>query len=239
MKRLIRLLLVLTLVACDPGGNEKPTISPVPSFTLEPSPTVSPASEFEIFFGDASCSWPCWQGITPGITTSSDALQLLQASPVVLEPTIQSEEIKPGFGTARWSWQMGNNQFDGEMSWQYGIVSSIDLAPYPTLSIGEIVSRFGSPEKVSVFDCSSTPEGLQVWCANFYYIKRGFEIRLRWNNPEHMNDIQLSPSDPVRFVYLLGSSAMEDLLLYLGSGGDQVIIRDWKGYGNLLDLYVR
>lgn len=206
---------------------------------LSPTHTPPSTSDFEIFFGDASCSWPCWQGITPGVTKSSDALQLLQVSPVVSKSTVQSEELWPGSGTARWFWEIDNNQFEGDLVWQDGIVSRIDLFPYPKFSIGEIVSRFGPPEKISVFDCAMTPEQPQEWCASFYYTKIGFEIRLKWKMPEYADDIKLSPSDPIRSVYLFEPSSIDDWLLYLGiHEPENIDIRDWNGYGNLLELYV-
>ena len=235
MKKLSWLLLILTLVACGPAGVVTPTVTPSPSSV----PVLPSASAFEIFFGNDSCSWPCWQGITPGVTTSDDAIQLLQVSSVASKSSIQSEESRPGIGYARWYWEIGNNQYDGYIEWRDGIVSRIDLFPYPKFSIGEIVSRFGTPEKVSVFDCEMTPEQPREWCADFYYVKRGFEIRLKWKMPEYADDIQLSPSDPIRSVYLLGSSTIEDWLSYLGSEPDPIDLRDWKGYGNLLELYVR
>jgi hypothetical protein len=238
MKRLSWLMLILTLVACGPAVVVTPTVSPVPSFASAPSPAPSSASKSEMFFGDDTCSWPCWQGITPGVTTSSDALQLLQVSPVVSKSTVQSEERRPGIGTARWHWGIGSILFDCSMEWKDGIVSGISLTAFSKFSIEEMISRFGPPEKVSVIDCEMTPEQPREWCADFYYVKRGFEIRLKWK-PEYADDVQLSPSDPIQSVFLSEPSTIEDWLSYLGSGRAPIDLRDWKGYGNLLELYLR
>jgi hypothetical protein len=146
------------LVACTPAGSVTPTVSPAPSFTSAPSPVSPTISAFNVFFGDASCSWPCWQGITPGVTKSSDALQLLQQSPVVSKSTVQSEEYSPGIGTASWYWEIGNNQYDGFMNWRDGIVGQIMLAAYPKYTIGEMINKFGQPEKIFVDDCSQIVE---------------------------------------------------------------------------------
>ena len=204
------------------------------------TPRPPSASELENFFGNESCSWPCWQGITPGVTTSSDALQLLQASPVVLKSTVQSYEQIPGKGYARWKWKIGKNQrvLDASMQWQDGIVLNISLYPR-IVSIGEIIDRFGPPEKVAVIDCASPPEQPLERCAGFYYIKRGCQIILTWKMPENADDIQFSPSDPINSVYLSEPSALEDRLSYLYSGRDISDLRDWKGYGNLHELYER
>lgn len=204
------------------------------------TPRSLSASELENFFGIESCSWPCWQGITPGVTTSSDALQLLQVSPVVSKSTVQSYEQRPGKGYARWKWKIGKNQqvLDASMQWQDGIVLNISLYAR-TVSIGEIIDRFGPPEKVAVIDCASPPKQPLERCAGFYYIKRGCQIILKWKMPENADDIQFSPSDSINSVYLSEPSALEDRLSYLYSGPDINDLRDWKGYGNLLELYER
>ena len=244
MKRLIWLMLILTLVSCGPAGVVTPTATLMPSFapsTRIPSPTSLPLSTMlEYFVGNSSCSWPCWQGITPGVTKSSDALQLLQASPVVSKSTVRSKEFSPGIGTASWYWEIGNNQYDGFMNWRDGIVRQIMLAPYPKFTVGEMINKFGPPEKIIVDDCSQIVEAPQQWCASLYYTKEGFEINLKWEMPENANDIQFSPSDPIRFVYLFEPSTIEDWLSYWGFHDLQDFdLRDWKGYGNLLELYVR
>ena len=111
---------------------------------------------------------------------------------------------------------------------------------YLIFSIGEMVNRLGPPEKISVIDCGLIVEALQEWCASLFYTERGFEINLKWEMPEYVDDIQLSPSDPIRGVYLFEPSTIEDWLSYWGFHDLQDIdLRDWKGYGNLLDLYVR
>jgi hypothetical protein len=221
MKRLIWLLM-LTLVACGPAGVVTPTFIPMPSFatsTRIPSPTSLPLStRLEYFIGNSSCSWPCWQGITPGVTKSSDALQLLQASPVVSKSTVQSKEFSPGIGTARWYWEIGNNQYDGYMEWQDGIISRIDLTAYPKFSIGEMVSRFGTPEKVEVIDCSPIVEAPQHWCAVFYYTRMGFGIDARWEMAEDATDILFTPNDSVRSVSLFEPSTIEEFFFTQRSG---------------------
>ena len=234
---------MLTLAACGPAVVVTPTVTPSPSFATSTRisyPTSLPLSTMlEYFVGNSSCSWPCWQGITPGVTTSSDALQLLQVSPAVLKSSIRSDELGPGIGTAHWYWGIGSILFDCVMEWRDGIVSRIRLTAFSKFSIGDVIDRFGPPEKVSVIDCEMTPEQPREWCADFYYVKRGFEIRLKWKMPEYADDVQLSPSDPIQSVYLSEPSTIEDLLSYLGGGRNPVDIRDWKGYGNLLELYVR
>jgi hypothetical protein len=217
----------------------KPALPVEPSLTqasstpsaMPPLPTSPPlsAAMLENLFGNSLCSWPCWQGITPAITTSSEALQRLNDSPVVLKSSIQSEGSETGLGKADWRWAIGGKQpmASGKMEWENGIVGRIELTPY--LSIGEIIGRFGPPEKIGVIDCSDIPESLQ-WCAILYYAKNGFQIHIRWAGFE----AQILPSDPINFIVLSVPSFNDNWLSFKGLN-----LRDWKGYGNLNDLYVR
>lgn len=204
-----------------------------------PSPSEA---ELENYFGDSSCSWPCWQGITPGITTSDDALQLLQTSALVLQSTVQTESLKTGFGNARWEWNIGDVQpsLGGDMDWRDGIVYDVGLIAYPTFSIGKVISRFGPPDKIHTDDCTEIPEGEHRYlCAVFHYNKNGFEIHIVWEAAWNENDTQITPSDPVSFVVLFEPTTIEEWVTNYGGDPQTLNLQDWKGYGNLYDLYFR
>lgn len=224
-------------------AESSPTLESPLYSTATLSNTLAPptASAFEIFFGDASCSWPCWQGITPGVTRSSDALQLLQASPLVSKSTLQTEGSGPENGDARWYSEI-SEQFLGFMEWQDGVVSLIHLDAYVELSIGEIINKFGPPEKVYFDNCAEIPESPPQWCACLYYPKKGFEIMLEWEMIEYkyVDYVQFSPSDPIHSVHLFEPSTLEDWLSYGGINYPPITdLQDWKGYGYIRELYGR
>lgn len=215
-------------------------------YQLQPKPRlphlpVTP-SELENFFGDSSCSWPCWQGITPGVTAGDDALQLLQNSALVSQSTVQTESSKTGFGTAHWEWKIGPQQptLSGDMEWRDGIVRNIGLGAYPIFSLGEIIDRFGPPEKVDVIDCTEIPEGkYRYLCGTLYYTKSGFEIHIDWQVSWNDKNIQITPSNPIDFVVLLRPSTIEEWVTSYGGDPQKLNLQEWKGYGNLYDLYFR
>lgn len=221
-------------------GEPSPTQIP-PTWT--PAPTFPPpsASTLENFFGNPSCSLPCWQGITPGITTSTEALQRLNDSPLIFNISIQSEGSLGEYGKTTWRWKPDDEQPEqrGNITWTNGIVRTMNLTTYSIISIGEIISRFGPPEKIDVFDCTEVVEGPQWWCATLYYAKNGFEIHNSWSRSGNENGIQITPSDQIEFIRMFEPSTIEEWLLSLGLDPQTHDLRDWKGYGNLLDLYVR
>jgi hypothetical protein len=241
---LLAVVSVSVWVAANRISHETPPVEVSPWPTRDIMPTsatkLTRAWLWEIFAGNASCSWPCWQGITPGVTTSDDALQLLQTSPVVSKFTIQSKEYSSGIGTASWFWEVGNDHYTGTMDWRDGIVLEImlDADPYPKFTIRELIDKFGPPEKNFVEDCTFIPDAPTQWCASLFFAKKGFQVELEWDGSENADYVEFSPYDPVGSVYLFEPSTVEDRLLYWRLGYFQITdLRDWKGYGNLLELY--
>lgn len=239
------IFIVLGVVACEiqprPSQFASPSLTQGPPITFTPPPTstLSPLSDTELknLFGDVTCSWPCWQGITPGIASDNKALQRLNDSPLVLKNSIRVEEPTTGFGTAKWYWKFGDKQtLEGNLEWRNGIVLFNTLKIYPIISLGEIIDRFGPPEKVVVDNCSLIVEGPQRWCTTLYYAKNGFEIHYNRDGSGFGDDIQIMPSDSINFVILFKPSTIEDWRLSMGFD-PHPDLRDWKGYGNLLDLY--
>jgi hypothetical protein len=246
MKKFLIFLLCFAISACCNFSVVAPTPSPtytkLPTHTATAPATLTPppsAATLENYFGNSSCSVPCWKGITPGINTSTEALQMLYDSPLVLKNSIQTEETKTGFGNAHWHWEIGDKQpkLAGNMEWSDGIVRWVNLGAYPIVSIGEVINRYGTPEKIEVFDCTDVYAG-DWFCANLYYAKRGFEIVMSWSSSEFENGIQITPSDPVNFIWLFESSTIVEWLSSMGLDPYHRDLRDWKGFGDLLKLYV-
>jgi hypothetical protein len=142
---IVFVLWVVLLTACVGRGKETQdqdsiAVEPSPthvSITLSkvlPSPTNIPlsATELENFFGNSSCAWPCWQGVTPGITTSVEALQRLNVSPSISKNSLHSEGSEAEFGTADWQWKLDEKRLadDGKIEWHDGIVFDILLNTY-------------------------------------------------------------------------------------------------------------
>jgi hypothetical protein len=231
-----------SLNATQPVTLSIPTSTP----TLEPSVTTTPRStlsaiELENYFGTPSCPWPCWQGITPGITTSSEALQSIKHSPMVEAKSIKVEGSTTGSGRADWHWKMSDQQPEaaGNMEWKNGIIRSVGLGGYPSISIGQIIQRLGPPEKIDVIDCTEVVEGPQWFCGALYYAARGIDVHISWERSRDGSAVPIMPDDPIDFVELFEPSTIEQWILSSGLNPQTHDLRDWKGYGDLLELYFR
>lgn len=199
------------------------------------------ADSLERLFGNSSCSWPCWQGIIPGITTSTEALQKLGDSPLVMKDSIQPDGSETGNGNANWLWKIDNIRPEdpGEMEWRYGIVYEIQLLASHNVSIGEAINKFGPPKKVNVFDCTEIPEMPQYWCAILYYTENGFLIRMSWEGSRTENSLKIAPSDTIEYIVLFEPVTLEKWLASRSMSHLYPDLQDWKGYGDLYDSYIQ
>ncbi len=106
------------------------------------------------WLSDNSCVLPCWNGITPGLTSFGQAMTVLSSLPEVAKSTItgRSED------RATWLWFMlyaGNRriyvELDGETS---ALVQDIWFYPAfdragPTIRLADLNAAFGPPQHVS------------------------------------------------------------------------------------------
>lgn len=223
--------------------NSKPYSTQVPSKV--PTLAFEPFSAAAVnnFFGDISCTWPCWQGITPGLTTSTEAIQKLNASPLVIPLSHQVDRLNMEWDSKSWYWKLDKEQsISVRVSWKDSVVDSVYLETYPNLHempLEKVINRFGPPEKFVFKVCPGDFYVRIPLCATLYYPKRGFEIDLSWLET-NLENAQITPSDPIHNVLLFKPSTIEErLAAQIQIIGDiqEADLQDWKGYGNFIELY--
>lgn len=92
------------------------------------------------------CDAPCWRGITPGVTSWSEALTVIEDAPDLDNPETQQAENGPQIG-AQWK------QTDGDPCCQMfsedgETVSLILLQLAPDTTVGQVIAARGEPEYV-------------------------------------------------------------------------------------------
>lgn len=238
IKLAILIVLLISLFALAGCAIYQAQIEPSPFPTRLPPQTPSAAVAAAIkdsVFGNPSCALPCWNGITPGITTRSDALKILRDSPFIQETSLQSRNLVADSGAVIWDWKASHNFEEGYqgLSWNAGIVDDITLFP-PNISVEEMINRYGPPEKVGIANIG-TPEDVEN-AISLYYAYRGFEIQV--NDIYGYRDAQLKPSDLITYVSLFEPKTIEEYLSSLGwQDVSNLNLPDWRGYGNLDDVY--
>lgn len=101
---------------------------------------------------DDPCAAPCWQNITPGVTTEQEARRLLKDSPFVRKDSLDYAiaNWKTGGDYDWFVWHGRNKKYRNALYLREGKVELIRIHPDYTLTLGQIIDKFGPPERVYV-----------------------------------------------------------------------------------------
>lgn len=188
------------------------------------------------------CAAPCWQGIVPGATTSSQALEILENSPYVKQNSIRTGS-RNGSGRATWYWSIPGFYGENEMTWKDDIVQDIGLSIAYELTLNEIINKFGPPEALIADQC---PLQQACFTVSLFYPQVGMAIgcSVDLGNP------QIKPTTRIYGVSFYMSMSVEERYAYVYRYGDpqtaerilahlRETIRPWQGYGNLFEVYYK
>ena len=99
---------------------------------------------------DDPCAAPCWQNIVPGVTTFEEAQSQLETSPFVRKGSLDYHVAESGETHDRFSWHGRSTKYYNYLYLREGKVVLIDIHPDYTLTLGQVVDKFGPPERVYV-----------------------------------------------------------------------------------------
>jgi len=159
---------------------------PAPTLSAESTPSI----KVEL------CSQPCWYGIIPGKTSAEEALSILKTIPGVRE--VRSNIFGAGekrYGKIEWTtgrpktwWHTSRStRTYNHMKVEKGVVVAIgiDLSLTETLTLGEVVERYGPPEVYETLYARGFAEGADMWEADTwsiyldYYPRMGLSVGVR------------------------------------------------------------
>jgi hypothetical protein len=188
----------------------------------------------EDLLGDhPSCSLPCWNNITPGITTREEAIKIIRETAYIDQDSVKITG-SVDFGGCLWRWKVFRRGMLPGLGWQDGVVSEITLDLAFDLSIGEVITRFGPPEAVRV---SKGGGEVWNWVINMFYPQAGIQLRIFTPNFSNL----IEPSTKVGDFVLYAPSSLEHRLaeVYSNYDVDRInrLYTSWKGYGDIRELY--
>jgi len=101
---------------------------------------------------DDPCAAPCWQNITPGVTTEQEAHRLLKGSPFVRKDSLDYAiaNWKTGGGYDWFVWHGRSKRYRNALYLREGKVELIKIHPDYTLKAGQVANKFGPPERVYI-----------------------------------------------------------------------------------------
>ncbi len=182
------------------------------------------------------CEPPCWQGLTPGMSTEDEVEQFLTTSGLVDRTSIFRSGVSRGgkivgvskqwLSTANVQGGHARNSFDVED----GVLQDITIYMDAQVTLEELFDRYGPPEK---FNAVLAGIHLMQVRASLLYPERGFIAFVEFPRGEP----SLRPDSTVTWVWYFRAASLGrflELAREAGfySGDVQVeSFRDWSGYG--------
>ncbi len=199
----IILLLTGLLSACQTAT------APAPTATPTPSPWI------DVILNDPDCAPPCWNGITPGVTTMDEAWAIMQA-----EPGLRDLQLNDDLWNSI-DWKFKNPSGSGYVRADFNdstIVGTIIFSndSYPTFTLGQAIEYLGEPD--AVYYCRRP--GF-LWDVIAYFPQKGVIMPLD-SNLAWLRLVNITPK------YKVGSPIYFEPSFYLS---EDTYFLDWEGYG--------
>ncbi len=167
------LLALLTGLPALGGCQERSPSSPA---SVEPGPTIAAKP----------CPLPCWYGITPGKTSIEESLNILKTLPGVYIPDKGIKESGGRIKEIYWRggypkiWWYSSKRIitRNRLVAEEGVVTRIvlELAVTDTLSLGEVVERYGPPEGYKTYYILPIEDEAAEWSVIFFCPQQGMTI---------------------------------------------------------------
>ena len=148
---LLVVLAVLGLGACESQSGSPHTAT---SVQPTPLPTKSPPSKdwpYQWLKG-IPCRPPCWEGITPGQTTATEAVEILNRSPVIATVEMTTSPLIPERGHVIWSWVGREGREGGWATFHAQTPSSPIYIINPlfpaSFRLGDVIQSYGEPSHI-------------------------------------------------------------------------------------------
>jgi hypothetical protein len=181
-------------------------------------------------FENLTCEPPCWEDISPGVTTKNDALVILSKIRAIDQPINHTQPV-PGF----------DEEIDFTLYKDINKMGFIDILNDRVTMIGfgynrmgitlqEAIKLFGMPQSILIVHTG------EIYSATFVDPQKGIEFGyyFRYNATEIMPGDEISDIaffDPKQYQLFLDTGYFS----YHQMNGDETIkrMRPWKGYGSI------
>ena len=149
------------------------------------------------------CRPPCWEGVTPGLTPVTKAVEIWRNNPLISTTRIVTSGLPhDDENDVVWTWategsfQGGQASFRNETSDQ---TITLITPYYPTdFKLGDVIHAFGEPSEIAA-TASHNPEKGFTYAIRLVYRSQGFVLSDGWTSKPSLN-AELSFSKVVFFA---------------------------------------
>ena len=169
------------------------TVNVVPASPIIKTPTITVSNTQDTnwvydWLNDKPCTIPCWEGITPGITSYSEAMKIIEKLPF----TTKIEDDTPTTPRIRWKWLGFEDVFSSasifydDSNAQKKIIT-INLSFPEGFKVKAVLTKYGEPDYV--WNEKSTIDGKSTtYSTALIYLNKGFTITYQTNKASVFND---------------------------------------------------
>jgi len=184
------------------------------------------------------CEPPCWQGLTPGVSTEEEVREFVRTSELVDQSELyireRTEDTGEVVGVSVHWWSRANTprvptQFGNNVITRDGVVEEITVFLDSDVTLADLLERYGEPHRWSVTWVSIEMPDLDV---TLYYPNHGFRAQLILPADDRL----LRPESIVHLVRYHVVVPPENFLELGPEAGyfnayEADSLRDWEGYG--------
>lgn len=212
------------VMACASDQEQTNTPSPTEVLQLPTTPSSTPRSPSDWtlqWLKGIPCHLPCWEGITPGQTTVSETLTLLENSSFITHTRIKVSKLEPDVGYVFWDWVDGQSGGGAEFHAQTPdqVVYAISPDFYGRIHLQQIIDAFGEPTYVHA-QAERNPDNSVSYSLRIVYRPRGILLlQGGFRKPELNPDMTFrqivffEPTEQTLKIELGGAAAHPDWLL--------------------------
>jgi hypothetical protein len=159
-----------------------------------PTPTPLPPAWFTAWLHDPVCQPPCWEGITPGMTTMTETVKILQSLP----------GVKIDDGPTRFSphtdfqleWSIPPTGGGMAFASDNGLINHFFVKDFLSTPLQKVIESYGLPDNVFITSCD-----VGFCVTNLIYMQTGMmvELFLDWDRAAE-SDVTITPDSEVRGI---------------------------------------
>jgi hypothetical protein len=185
------------------------------------------------------CEPPCWQGLTPGVSTHEQVNEFIRTSRLVNPQTLHISALRAGDGqrvgvSISWRTTVAPGRGYHDLARKGGVLKDIIIYPDYDITLDSLLEKYGPPEKVNVGITGSFGHVPAVG-VTLFYPTNGFTAYFELP----IDDARLGPDSTVLRLWYSQAAPLERFLElgkgYLGGTPEQWLesLREWPGYGQL------
>src|SRR5574340_661964 len=161
---------------------------------------------------DENCSPPCWEQISPGITTRDEVKPLLEQISWVQRDSIQDAyTVSPG-DSIKWMGSFTSADSSGRIFFDNDIVTLIEINPKKNvLSFSDVIDEFGEPENILILRVKGERSTVTVF---LLYPTKGIGFIDYYFTPIDLGEtVQITPDEGLKSAWYGKVDEFYDYLL--------------------------